>query len=368
MVPAVTAMMIKEFRELARDRRTMAMLIVLPVLLLVVFAYAANFTVSSFRTYVVGPQATALAGKLPPAFEVVSVQPASGTSQAHTVLRDGKAAVVFDTTTTPPTVWVDGADLLTAQSVLAELGRAGLPVTPKVLFNPELKTSWYMVPALIGLILAFLGTIITTIGLVREREAGTLEQLAVMPFRPSDVILGKIAPYFVLDAVDLVIVVVLGIVLFGVPFVGSVAVFALGAAFFLFGVLGMGVLISTISQTQGQAIQGAILVLLPQILLSGMLFPPRRDAVGGALDRLRDAAELLHRAGQGGDAERGAIHRCFGVGPGRGVGWDGRRHLRFSRLAVQGPAGSHPQRQARCCEAGGHRRGRGCLSAAMPGV
>jgi ABC-2 type transport system permease protein len=87
------------------------------------------------------------------------------------------------------------------------------------------------------------------------------------------VILGKIAPYFVLDAIDLVIVVVLGMLLFGVPFVGSVAVFALGAAFFLFAVLGLGVLISTISQTQGQAIQGAILVLLPQILLSGMLFP-----------------------------------------------------------------------------------------------
>jgi ABC-2 type transport system permease protein len=269
----VTAIIVKEFRELGRDRRTMAMLIALPVLLLVVFAYAANFTVSSFRTYVVGPQASALAGKLPPAFDVVSVQPASGTSEAHSALRDGEAAVVFDTTTTPPTAWVDGADLLTAQSALAELGRAGLPVTPKILFNPELKTSWYMVPALIGLILAFIGTIITTIGLVREREAGTLEQLAVMPFRPSDVILGKIAPYFVLDAIDMVIIVALGMVLFGVPFVGSVAVFALGAALFLFAVLGLGVLISTISQTQGQAIQGAILVLLPQILLSGMLFP-----------------------------------------------------------------------------------------------
>jgi ABC-2 type transport system permease protein len=266
-------MIIKEFRELGRDRRTMAMLIVLPVLLLVVFAYAANFTVSSFRTYVVGPQATETAVKLPSAFDVVSVQPASGTSEAHEALRDGKAAVVFDTTTTPPTAWIDGADLLTAQSVLVQLGKAGLPVTPTVLFNPQLKTSWYMVPALTGLILAFIGTIITTIGLVREREAGTLEQLAVMPFRPSDVIMGKIAPYFVLDAIDLVVIVVLGMVLFGVPFVGSVGVFALGAAFFLFAVLGLGVLISTISQTQGQAIQGAILVLLPQILLSGMLFP-----------------------------------------------------------------------------------------------
>jgi ABC-2 type transport system permease protein len=120
------------------------------------------------------PQASALAGKLPPAFEVVSVQPASGPAQAHQVLRDGKAAIVFDTTTTRPTAWIDGADLLTAQSALAELGRAGLPVTPKVLFNPQLKTSWYLVPALIGLFLAFIGTIVTTIGLVREREAGTV--------------------------------------------------------------------------------------------------------------------------------------------------------------------------------------------------
>jgi ABC-2 type transport system permease protein len=99
-----------------------------------------------------------------------------------------------------------------------------------------------------------------------------LEQLAVMPFRPSDVILGKIAPYFVLASIDMFIVVLLGLLLFGVPFVGSVAVFALGAAIFLFVVLGIGVLISTISQTQGQAIQGAILILLPQILLSGMIF------------------------------------------------------------------------------------------------
>ncbi len=130
-----------------------------------------------------------------------------------------------------------------------------------------------MIPAIIGLILTFIGTIVTSIGMVRERETGTLEQLAVMPISPSAVILGKIAPYFVVASLDMLVVTVLGIGLFDVPFNGNPAVFALGAALFLFVVLGLGVFISTISQNAGQAIQTAFFFLLPQILLSGMIFP-----------------------------------------------------------------------------------------------
>jgi ABC-2 type transport system permease protein len=267
------AMIIKEFRELRRDRRTVAMLVVLPVLLLVMFGYAANFSLSSLRTVVVGSQAAVAQAKLPPLFDVVSVQTDSGSTQAQDILRRGEAQVVIDTTTPPPTGWVDGADLFAAQTATGALAKAGNQVFVKVLFNPDLKTSWYMVPALIGLIMTFIGTIITSIGLVRERETGTLEQLAVMPLRPSDVILGKIAPYFLLAGIDLILVTVLGTLVFGVPFEGNLLIFALGAAVFLFVVLGLGVLISTLSQNQGQAIQGAILVLLPQVLLSGMIFP-----------------------------------------------------------------------------------------------
>jgi ABC-2 type transport system permease protein len=146
-------------------------------------------------------------------------------------------------------------------------------VRTEVLYNPELKTSWVMVPAIIGLILTFIGTIITSIGLVREREAGTLEQLAVMPIRPSTVILGKITPYFLLASLDMIVITVLGGLLFDVPFNGNPLVFALGAALFLFVVLGLGVFISTVSQTSGQSIQLAFFFLLPQILLSGMIFP-----------------------------------------------------------------------------------------------
>ena len=125
-----------------------------------------------------------------------------------------------------------------------------------------------------------IGTIITSIGLVRERESGTLEQLAVMPLSAPGVILGKVLPYFLLAAFDLVLIAVLGILLFDVPFAGSVGIFAIGAVLFLFAVLGIGVLISSVSQTSGQAIQLAMMTLLPQILLSGMIFPLEAMAAG----------------------------------------------------------------------------------------
>ncbi|GEL93729.1 ABC transporter permease [Cellulomonas composti] len=266
-------MILKEFRELRRDRRTVAMLVVLPVLLLVVFGYAANFTIDSVATQVVGPGAEHAAAALPEPFDLQGTDPSAGADEAHRLLRDNEADVVVDTGTVPPTVYVDGSNLFVAQAAVAALGRLGDQVSTEVLFNPDLTTSWVMVPGLVGLILAFIGTIITSIGLVRERQTGTLEQLAVMPLRPSDVIVGKIAPYFILASLDMLVVTLLGVWIFDVPFVGNPVLFAAGAAGFLLVVLGFGVLISTASQTQGQAIQLAIMTLLPQILLSGFIFP-----------------------------------------------------------------------------------------------
>ena len=273
-------MIVKEFRELLRDRRTLAMLVAMPLLLLVIFGYAANFEVSTVKAAVVGPQASQLAGRLPPYFDVTVVEPGDTKTDAASLLQDNKVDVAFVTGQQPVTALVDGSNLFAAQSIVSVLNKAGSAVTTEILYNPDLKTSWVMVPAIIGLILTFIGTIITSIGLVREREAGTLEQLAVMPIRPSTVIFGKIAPYFLLASLDMIVVTVLGVLLFGVPFNGNVAAFALGAALFLFVVLGLGVLISTISQTTGQAIQTAFFFLLPQILLSGMIFPLEAMAAG----------------------------------------------------------------------------------------
>ena len=282
------AMIVKEFRQIRRDRRTLVMMILMPIVLLVVLGYAASFNVTSIPVAVAGPQASAVAGQLPKTFHIVSSAPGQGRAWAMRELRDGHAAVAVLTGGTRPDVLIDGTQLFPAQATLTALGRmthTGAPVAPtaprvSILYNPKLTTSDVMIPGLAGVVLVFIGTIITSLGVVRERQSGTLEQLAVMPLRPRDVYLGKIVPYFVVAAVDLAIVLVVGIAVFGVPFRGSAAVFGLGALMFLFVTLGIGVLISSVSQNQGQAIQLAVMTMLPQILLSGLIFPLSSIAVG----------------------------------------------------------------------------------------
>ena len=283
------AMVAKEFRQLRRDRRTVAMMIVLPVVLLVVFGYAANFDVHNIPTVVVGPAARQAAAALRPPFHVTEVDPSAGAPAARSRLRDGQAVVAVVTGSAGVDVLMDGTQLFsveTAEGALAKLaatraaGPAAPPVRVQILYNPKLTTSWVMVPGLAGLILVFIGTLITSLGVVRERQTGTLEQLAVMPLRARDVIAGKIAPYLMVAAVDLTAIVLIGMGLFGVPFTGNVATFALGAALFLLVTLGMGVLISTLSQNQGQAIQLAFMIMLPQVLLSGLIFPVTSMAAG----------------------------------------------------------------------------------------
>lgn len=286
------AMIVKEFRQLRRDRRTLAMMIVMPVLLLVVLGYAASFDVKTIPVAAAGPQARVVGAVLHRPFDVVTAEPGQGRAWAQDELRDGHADVAVVTGGNRPVVLIDGSQLFAARAALSALagmerlarpvgasgsaGAAGLALAAPqvtVLYNPDLKTSDIMIPGLAGVVLVFVGVIITSLGVVRERQTGTLEQLAVMPLRIRDVYLGKIVPYFVVATVDLAIVLAVGIVVFGVPFRGSPAVFALGALEFLFVTLGLGVLISSVSQNQGQAIQLAIMVLLPQVLLSGLIFP-----------------------------------------------------------------------------------------------
>jgi ABC-2 type transport system permease protein len=274
------AMIVKEFRQLRRDRRTLAMMIALPIILLVVLGYAATFDVKSVPVAVAGPQAAAVTHVLPAPFVVVDARPMQGRAWAQDQLRDGDAAVAVVTGGGRPVVLIDGSQLFTAQATLTALGKlgGGSPLSAahpqvSILYNPDLSTSAIMIPGLAGVVLVFVGTIITSLGVVRERQAGTMEQLAVMPLRPRDVFLGKIVPYFAVAAVDLAIVLAVGIAIFGVPFRGSPGVFALGALLFLFVTLGIGVLISTVSQNQGQAIQLAVMTMLPQMLLSGLIFP-----------------------------------------------------------------------------------------------
>lgn len=309
------AMIEKEFRQLRRDRRTLAMMIVMPLMLLVIFGYAASFDVSSIPTVVVGPEARQLASILKAPLHVLQVRPTETLSQAECQIRAGHAEAVFVADEGQVQAYVDGSDLFSARAVETAVGqlsarqlalqalgaqamlaklkaaaqagqvppqivsairpRAAAPMVHKlhVLYNPGLKTAVVMVPGLAGVILVFIGTLIASLGVVRERQSGTLEQLAVMPLSPWDVLIGKIAPYFLVSAVDLLIVLGAGMWLFSVPLHGSWLILALGALLFLFVTLSLGVLISSVSQNQGQAMQLAMMAVLPQILLSGLIFP-----------------------------------------------------------------------------------------------
>lgn len=279
------AMIVKEFRQLKRDRRTMAMLVLMPVLLLLVFGYAASFDIDEIPTYVTGPEADRALDFLPEIFEVEEIDPEGDETDGTQALVAGDAHVSFVTGQGPPKALVDGSELFMAQAAVQVLSAASQEIpglTYDILFNPDLDTSAVLVPGLAGLIIVFVGTLVTSMSVVRESEAGTLEQLAVMPFRPSDVFLGKVSPYFVVAAFDTVVVLTVGILLFDVPFVGAIWPVAVAAILFLFVALGIGIFISSISQNQGQAIQLALMTLLPQVMLSGIIFPLSSMAPGVA--------------------------------------------------------------------------------------
>lgn len=277
------AMIRKEFRQVVRDRRTLAMLIVMPVVLLLVFGYAASFDVDEIPTAVVGSQTETVRERLPGLFVVDTADPGGGRADAEADLVAGDVHVAFIADGTEITALIDGAELFMAQAAVRAISAAQNQVpglSYEILFNPELDTSAVLVPGLAGLIIVFVGTLVTSMSVVKEREAGTLEQLSVMPFKPKDVFIGKIAPYFLIASIDIVLVLLIGTLLFDVPFNGSILPLALGALMFLFVALGVGVLISSVSENQAQSIQLALMTVMPQIMLSGIIFPLSSMAPG----------------------------------------------------------------------------------------
>lgn len=269
-------MIIKEFRQVRRDRRTLAMLIVMPVVLLLVFGYAARFDVEEIPTVVVGSQSEAVSSRLPDIFVVGESDPGGSRSDAEHDLVVGSAHVAFVADGQGVVALIDGSELFMAQAAVRVVTAAQEQIPAlsyEVLFNPELDTSAVLIPGLAGLIIVFVGTLVTSMSVVREQEAGTLEQLAVMPFKPKDVFIGKISPYFLIASIDIVLVLLIGTLLFDVPFNGSVLPLVFGAVMFLFVALGAGILISSVSENQAQSIQLALMTALPQIMLSGIIFP-----------------------------------------------------------------------------------------------
>jgi ABC-2 type transport system permease protein len=170
--------------------------------------------------------------------------------------------------------------LLKSQELLTEkLSFRGPPYDIRVRpwYNPDGITAYYMVPAILGILVTLSMVMLTSMGIVRERERGTLEQLMVTPIKPYELMLGKILPYTVLGYIQITIALLIGVIVFQVPIKGSILELYILTLFFITASLGLGILISNIAKTQMQAMQLAFFVLLPSILLSGFMFP--RDAM-----------------------------------------------------------------------------------------
>ena len=146
-------------------------------------------------------------------------------------------------------------------------------VRSQIWYNPDLISAHFMIPAMIGMILQFLTTILTATAIVRERERGTIEQLIVTPIRSWELVVGKLAPYVIIAFIDTVEILVAGVLIFGVPINGSLPLLLALAGLFLVSTLGLGLFISTISNTQQEAVLTAMFTMLPSIFLSGFFFP-----------------------------------------------------------------------------------------------
>ncbi|HWO11826.1 MAG TPA: ABC transporter permease [Polyangiaceae bacterium] len=299
----------KELLQLRRDRLTLAMMVALPLVQLLLFGYAINTDVRHIPTLVYDADQSAASRDLARSLEATGFYDLVGAARDHGEIARAFAAARARAALVIPTRYaadlargrpttlqliVDGSDpqvvasaTNTAASLVAARGAelvlrrsaAGttlsepLRLEPQVLYNPELRTAVYVVPGLVGVILTMTMVMLTAMAIARERERGTLEQLIVSPVRRLELMLGKIAPYVTIGYVQMTLVLVLGRLVFGVPIVGSVGLLYALALVFISANLAVGLFFSTLAQTQQQAMQMSFFFLLPNILLSGFMFP-----------------------------------------------------------------------------------------------
>ncbi len=307
----LAAIIIKEFIQLVRDRRTLAMALLMPVIQLLLFGYAITTDVEHLPTVVVdysrSQESRALIERFVNsryfriqgyvgALDEVQRQIDHGTARVGIVIPPDFADDLQAGRQAQVQVIVDASDPLVARSALATaeaigqvasleiagnlLGRSGitvagmpLEVRTRAWYNPDLRSVNFMVPGLLAVILSMLTLMLTAIAIVRERELGTLEQLVATPIRKAELMLGKILPYVVLGYADITLALVIGAFWFKVPIRGSLLLLYGLALIFYMATLGQGILISTVSRTQRQAMQASFFVFLPTILLSGFMFP-----------------------------------------------------------------------------------------------
>ncbi|MDQ7040813.1 MAG: ABC transporter permease [Rhodothermus sp.] len=297
----VLAFLQKEFRQLQRDPRMLFLLIMPPIVQLVLLGYAANLDVRHVPLVVCDPVPSATSRDLVDRlvassyFDLVGYEPDPRRIDAWLDRGQATVALVFPPdfekavlhgTTTAVQLLVDGSETNTATVALsyasqiirhalqARAPSAGVVPELRVWFNPALSSRWFIIPGLVGLLLTVTTTVLTALALVKEKETGTLEQLLVTPLRPTTVLLGKLVPFLLIGLLNVLLVVLVATLWFQVPLRGSIPLLFGCALLFLGNTLGLGLLISTLSRTQQQALIGAaFFALMPMIILSGFVFP-----------------------------------------------------------------------------------------------
>jgi ABC-2 type transport system permease protein len=305
------ALMRKELTHMRHDPRTVMMILVMPILQLVLLGYAANTDITNVAAAIYDQDNTRASRQLLDAFRATGFfsidYVAYSSDDVNRLIQGGKASVGI---IIPPNygldltagrtgevgVLIDGSDPTVAAAALSAATLAGqahgtnlrleqlatvgatggsLPVEvrTRVLYNPDLLSSYNMVPGLIALILMMTTMNLTSAAIVKERERGTIEQLIVTPIRSWELVIAKITPYVIVSMVDVVIILLFGTLWFGVPIRGSLLLLLTLTGLFLLPNLGIGLVISTFARTQQQAQFMVMPIMLPTFLLSGFLFP-----------------------------------------------------------------------------------------------
>jgi ABC-2 type transport system permease protein len=322
----ILAIIRKEFIQIMRDKRTIAIIILMPVLELLLFGYAASVNVDHVPTAVLNYDIGAESRDLLDGFtnsqyfdikNTVENQKEmkesidTGKTQAGIVIPAEYSEYIKSGRTAQIQVIVDGTDPSTAKAILS--GASGvvqslsadiiakntdgillqpLDLRTRVWYNPSMSSVYFNVPGLIGVILQTVTLMLTSFTIVREREKGTLEQLVVTPISKMELMIGKLIPYIVIGFVDIVIALALSITVFQVPVNGSIILLLLFSIVFLFSALGIGLLISIISKSQLQAMQLAMFMIMPNILLSGYMFP--REAMPDTIQLISNIFPLTY--------------------------------------------------------------------------
>jgi ABC-2 type transport system permease protein len=304
----------KEFRQIKRDKRILSILLFIPALMLLMFGYALNFDVKHTSMAVYDEDRSSVSREFTEQFFIseyfTKVQNLESKEEINNILDAEKARVVLVIPSSftkdiqrgraaSVQVIVDGTNSNAAATVLGYINaiiqqysvkvmtesfvRMGqqnitMPIDfePRVWYNPELESAKFLVPGLIAFILMVTAVVSTALAIVRERELGTMEQLMVSPIKPIELILGKTIPYTIISLFATVTILFLGSILFDVSIKGSIFLLSLVTFIFFIGSLGMGLLISTMVETQQLAFMiAAIVSMLPTFILSGFVFPIR---------------------------------------------------------------------------------------------